>query len=161
MFSSEPEVIEFDYCMICAGCNFGMLHKWGESLWFPTIHEAARPEGSWPHIDERFLEGRRRHVLEEYGKIKALNDKSASILVVGAGFIGVEWVTELQYFFPDLKLTIIDFLPQCLGPLPAKAAEYCTKYMNKVGINTHYNIKYAPKEDAFWKQIGCEGGVDK
>merc|ERR1719262_2179672 len=33
--------------------------------------------------------------------------------------------------------------------------------MNKVGINTHYNIKYAPKEDAFWKQIGCEGGVDK
>ena len=36
------------------------------------MHECARPEGSWSHIDERFLEGRRRHILEEYGAIKAL-----------------------------------------------------------------------------------------
>jgi len=155
------ETIQFDYCAICAGCNFGPFQKWGESLWFPVIHEDAMPESQWSHIDERFIEGRRRHIFEQYCVIQKLAEKKASVLVVGAGFIGVEWVTELQYFFPDLKLTIIDFLPQCLGPLPAKAAEYCTKYMNKVGINTHYNIKYAPKEDAFWKQIGCEGGVDK
>jgi len=83
IFGAEPETICFDYCVICAGCNFGPFHKWGESLWFPTIHEEARAQGSWPHIDERFLEGRRRHILEEYGKIQALNDKAASILVVG------------------------------------------------------------------------------
>merc|ERR1712232_30760 len=93
IFTDSEEVIDFDFCIICAGCNFGPFHKWGESLWFPTIHEAARPEGSWPHIDERFLEGRRRHILEEYANLKALNDKGASLLVVGAGFIGVEWVT--------------------------------------------------------------------
>merc|ERR1712238_575371 len=63
MFGNDKEVIDFDYCVIAAGCNFGVFHKWGESLWFPTIHAAARPEGSWPHIDERFLEGRRRHIL--------------------------------------------------------------------------------------------------
>ena len=34
------------------------------------------------------------------------------------GFIGVEWLTELGYFFPQTKLTIIDFLPRCLGPCP-------------------------------------------
>jgi len=93
--------------------------------------------------------------------VNELAKKSASILVVGAGFIGVEWVTELQYFFPSLKLTIIDFLPQCLGPLPAKAAGYCTNYMKSVGINCVYSIKYAPDDKAFWKQISCEGGVDK
>jgi|ERR1711924_235835 len=114
-----------DYCIIAAGCNFGPFHKWGESLWFPTIHELARPEGSWPHLDERFLEGRRRHILEEYSYIQGLNEKSASILIVGAGFIGVEWATELQHFFPKLKLAIMDFLPNCLGPLPARAANYC------------------------------------
>merc|ERR1719258_57947 len=130
--------------MICAGCNFGMLHKWGESLWFPTIHECARPESGWPHIDERFIEGRRRHILEVYGEVSKLNDQNASLLVVGAGFIGVEWVTELQHYFPSLKLTIIDFLPQCLGPLPAKAAQYCTNYMKSKGINCVYSIKYAP-----------------
>ena len=65
------------------------------------------------------------HSGARYNTIKALNDKAASILVVGAGFIGVEWVTELQHFFPKLKLTIIDFLPQPLGPLPKSAATYC------------------------------------
>ena len=30
----------------------------------PTIHGAARPLGSWPHSGERFLEGRRRHILK-------------------------------------------------------------------------------------------------
>jgi len=161
MFGTQDETICFDYCVICAGCNFGPFHKWGESLWFPTIHEAARAEGSWPHIDERFLEGRRRHILEEYSKLKKLNDKSASILVVGAGFIGVEWVTELNYFFPNLKLTIIDFLPKCLGPLPEKAAVYCDNYMKKKGIATHYAIKYAGNDPAFWAKIGLPNGVDK
>merc|ERR1719299_79568 len=120
--------------MICSGCNFGPLHKWGESLWFPTVHAKARPEGSWPHIDERFLEGRRRHILEEWNFIADLEKKRAKILVVGAGFIGVEWVTELQHFFPNLKLSIIDLMPNPLGPLPLKAAEYCKKYMSNHGI---------------------------
>jgi len=161
MFQSEKETIDFDYCIIAAGCNFGPFHKWGESLWFPTIHEDARPEGSWPHLDERFLEGRRRHILEEYGAIKTLNDKSASILVVGAGFIGVEWVTELQHFFPKLKLTIIDFLPQPLGPLPANAAKYCEKYMAKVGIKQFYATKYDAKSPEFWKKVELPNGPDK
>merc|ERR1739847_212496 len=99
--------IKFDYSVICAGCNFGPFHKWGQSLWFPTIHIKARPEGSWPHLDERFLEGRRLHILEEYGRIGELAEKKGKILVVGAGFIGVEWVTELQHYFPNLHLTII------------------------------------------------------
>jgi len=161
MFQAEKEVLDFDYCIIAAGCNFGPFHKWGESLWFPTVHEAARLEGSWPHLDERFLEGRRRHILEEYNGIAALNEKGASILVVGAGFIGVEWVTELQHFFPKLKLTIIDFLPQPLGPLPAKAAKYCENYMNKKGIKQFYNIKYEGKNPEFLKKIELPNGPDK
>jgi len=161
MHVDEKEVIDFDFCIIAAGCNFGVFHKWGESLWFPTIHQAARLEGSWPHLDERFLEGRRRHILEEYSAIQALNDKNASILVVGAGFIGVEWATELEHFFPNLKLTIIDFLPQCLGPLPARAAAYCSKYMDKHGIKQHYSTKYDGKSPEFWAKIGLPGGVDK
>ncbi|CAK9022814.1 unnamed protein product [Durusdinium trenchii] len=161
IFTSERETIDFDYCIIAAGCNFGPFHKWGESLWFPTIHEDARPEGSWPHLDERYLEGRRRHVLEEFNFLKSLNDKSATCLVVGAGFIGVEWATEIQHFFPRVKLTIIDFLPQPLGPLPASAAKYCEKYMNKVGIKQFYNTKYDAKNTEFWKSIDLPNGADK
>jgi len=161
IFTDDEELIDFDYCIIASGCNFGPFHKWGESLWFPTIHNAARPEGSWPHLDERFLEGRRRHILEEYGKIGALNDKNATVLIVGAGFIGVEWATELQHFFPKLKLTIMDFLPNCLGPLPAKAANYCDRYMKRKGIKTFYNMKFDEKNPEFWKKIELPNGPDK
>jgi len=164
MFSDEKEVIDFDFCIIAAGCNFGMLHKWGESLWFPTIHAKARPEGSWPHIDERFLEGRRRHILEEYGTIKTLAEKKSTILVVGAGFIGVEWVTELQYYFPALQITIMDGLPNCLGPLPARAANYCAKYMTQVKINQFYSTFYQteePKQTEMRTKIKLPNGADK
>ena len=44
---------------------------------------------SWGHIDKRFMEGRRRHILEEYTKLQKLEAQEAKIFVVGAGFIGV------------------------------------------------------------------------
>jgi len=161
MFSSAVEKIGYDYLICASGCNFNFLHKWGESLWFPTIYEEARPHSQWPHLDERFMEGRRRHIMEEYTKIKALNDKGASILVAGAGFIGVEWATELQHFFPKLDLTIIDFLPNCLGPLPKSAQTYCENYMSKVGIKMHWGVKYEPNNPEFWKKIGLPNGADE
>eukprot|EP00438_Fugacium_kawagutii_P004717 Skav217797 [mRNA] locus=scaffold1782:390069:396176:- [translate_table: standard] len=156
------ETIDFDYCIIAAGCNFGPFHKWGESLWFPTIHEDARPEGagcttnpwdegSWPHLDERYLEGRRRHILEEFNFLKSLNDKAASVLVVGAGFIGVEWATEIQHFFPKTKLTIIDFLPQPLGPLPANAATQSSLHLP----SKNQNLSVKTRDGKLW------GGDDK
>lgn len=62
------------------------------------MHECGRQNSGWKHIDERYLEGRRRHILEENAKIAALAKKEATILICGAGFIGVEWATELQYY---------------------------------------------------------------
>jgi len=162
MFCTSPDhldIISWDYCMICAGCNFGPFKPMGESLWFPTVHEVGRKVSDWPHIDERFIEGRRRHILEEYHKISELNKQEATILVVGAGFIGVEWATELEYFFPNLRLTIIDFLPRCLGPLPDSAAEYCSEYMHAAGIKEFYNTKYDEKSADFWKKIELPGGA--
>jgi hypothetical protein len=161
MFSSTTEEVGFEFCMICAGCNFGPFKPMGESLWFPTVHEEARKVSDWAHIDERFIEGRRRHVLEEYHKLHALNAKKATVLIVGAGFIGVEWATEIEHFFPDVKLTIIDFLPKCLGPLPESAAEYCSDYMAAVGIKEFYNMKYDAKSPEFWNKIELPNGADE
>lgn len=159
MFDRTCDEVAFDYCIICAGCNFGPFKPMGESLWFPTIHEAAHAVSDWPHIDERFLEGRRRHVLEEYKKLIDLNRKKAPVLVVGAGFIGVEWVTELKHFFKDLKLTIIDFLPRCLGPLPGRAADYCSKYMRSAGIKEFYSCKFEGTNPDFWQRIELPDGA--
>lgn len=150
MFSKEEEQIDFDYCIIAAGCNFGQFSPKGESLWFPTVQIQGREVSDWKHIDERFIEGRRRHIFEEYETLKVMSREKSNILVIGAGFIGVEWITELQYFFPGLKLYICDFLPLPLGPLPKKAAEYCKNYMEKKGIFQKYEIKYDAKSKDFW-----------
>merc|ERR1712050_725585 len=133
----------------------------GESLWFPTCREDAREVSKWPHIDERYIEGRRRHILEEYHKLSELNKKGAKCLIVGAGFIGVEWATEIEHFFPDVKLTIIDALPRSLGPLTDGAAEYCQEYMEASGIKQFYGLKYDPKSEEFWKKIELPNGADE
>jgi len=156
----STDKISFDYCIICSGCNFNPFSPIGESLWFPTVHEANRAQSEWGHIDERFHEGRRRHILEEYHKIAGLAAKNSTIMIAGAGFIGVEWATELEYYFPSLKVTIIDFLPRCLGPLPDGAADYCSEYMSAVGIKEFYGLKYEPKNPDFWKAVELPGGAD-
>jgi len=71
----------------------------------------------------------------------------------------VEWITELQHFFSNIDLSIIDFLPKPLGPLPASAANYCERYMGKHGIHQYYSCpKPFPndppeKHEAFWTKI--------
>ncbi|EER19835.1 hypothetical protein Pmar_PMAR006727 [Perkinsus marinus ATCC 50983] len=52
MFSETTEEVPFDYCIIAAGCNFGVFHK---------------------------------YIFEEHEKLKTLNKKKASVVVVGAG----------------------------------------------------------------------------
>eukprot|EP00428_Durinskia_dybowskii_P025811 CAMPEP_0170232054 /NCGR_PEP_ID=MMETSP0116_2-20130129/15766_1 /TAXON_ID=400756 /ORGANISM="Durinskia baltica, Strain CSIRO CS-38" /LENGTH=392 /DNA_ID=CAMNT_0010482835 /DNA_START=77 /DNA_END=1252 /DNA_ORIENTATION=- len=160
IFTDSTEEVGFDYCIICSGCNFGPFKPMGESLWFPTVHEEEMKVSDWPHIDERFIEGRRRHVLEEYHRLIDLNKKKANILIVGAGFIGVEWATEIEHFFPDIGLTIIDALPRVLGPLPDGAAAYCSDYMAAVGIKEFCDTKYDAKSPEFWKKIGMPNGAD-
>jgi len=155
MFTNKNEIIDFDYCIICCGCNFNPN---AESMWFPTVHEVTRQVSEWKEFDERYIEGRRRHIWAEWQKIKKQEDKNAKYLIIGAGFIGVEWVTELEHFFPKLDLAILDFLPQCLGPLPQYAKSYCVKYMDKHGIKQHYNQKYA-KTDEFYEGLGYGKGV--
>jgi hypothetical protein len=157
MFQEKEEIIDFDFCIIASGCNFAPFDPIGESLWFPVVHECERKLSKWKQFDERFIEGRRRHIFDEYNAIKKLNDQNADILVIGAGFIGVEWITELQHFFPQLKLTIVDFLPEPLGPLPPQAAAYCKRYMGNHGINQHYNMKFEDTSK-FYESIGYAAG---
>jgi len=142
MFQEYTELIDFDYCIIASGCNFNPLQQLGESLWFPTVHECGRASSEWPQFDERFIEGRRRHIFHEYKALQKLESEKAKINIVGAGFIGVEWITELEHFFKGLDLTICDFLPKPLGPLPAVAADYCQAYMEKRKIHQYYQKSY-------------------
>ena len=159
IWGEELEEIEFHFCLIAAGCNFNQLSRFGISPWFPVIHERAR-DGKWD-LDERFLESRRRSILREHQQLVDLHARKASILVVGAGYQAVQWACELNYFFPSLRVFLVDFMPRCLGPLPEDAAAYCEEYMRKHGISTQYNVKYDENSEAFWHRVGLPDRADK
>merc|ERR1712079_185759 len=148
IYTAEPEDINFAYCIVCTGTSFR------DASWVPAATEGLRIGN---HFDERFLQGRRQHIMQEYHQITELNRSQSSVLVVGAGYIGIEWVTELQYFFSDLDLTIIDFFSRCLGPLPESAAKYCSEYLKRVGIKEFYNIKYDASRADMWNKIELPG----
>jgi len=153
MHGAALETVAFDYCIIAAGCNFGLFHKKGESLWFPTVWEDTRAESNWKHHDERYITGRRDHILEECNKLAELNKKKGSVLIVGAGFIGVEWATEIKHYFPNIGITLCDMLKACLGPLPDGAKKYCQSYLDKSGIVTKYSAKYNPNDPEGYKAL--------
>jgi len=136
--------IEFDYCVIASGCNFGMFSPVGESLWFPSVWDKVRAVSEWKQHDERYLQGRRDHIMQEYEFLKGVNAKKGSVLIVGAGFIGVEWATEIDEYFPNISITLSDMAPTCLGPLPQKAKDYCQKYLDAKKINCQYGKKFNP-----------------
>merc|ERR1719399_1761075 len=82
-----------------------------------------------------------------------LYEQKGSILVVGAGFIGVEWATEINYFFPNIQVSICDMLPKCLGPLPDSAKNYCQQYLDKKGIKSVYGVKFNPNDPEGYKVL--------
>jgi len=94
--------------------------------------------------------------MEEYNYLKGLNDKKGSVLIVGAGFIGVEWATEIDEYFPNISITLCDMLPKCLGPLPDSAKDYCQRYMDNKKINTKYGVKYNPFDPEGYKVLGID-----
>lgn len=163
MSSPNAEDLQFDYCVLATGCNFDMEDKNGESLWFPTVHDkvVSNKDSRWHQFDERYRDGRRRHIRDEHAKLVELNEQGASVLVRGAGFIGVEWATELKHFFPKLDVAIVEFVPNCLGPQPKKAQDYCNTYMERNGIRTIYSLKYNPNNQACWEKVGMPRGPNK
>jgi len=155
----ETQTIGYDYCIIACGCNFGLFEPLGESLWFPTVWEKAMATSKWKEFDERYWQGRRDHIEAEYQKLVELNKKKGSVLIVGAGFIGVEWATEIDYFFPDISLTLCDMLPKCLGPLPDRAKQYCQDYLDRVGVTCVYGVKFNPNNPDY-KVLNMTGKPD-
>uniref|UniRef100_A0A7S4S6Z1 FAD/NAD(P)-binding domain-containing protein n=1 Tax=Alexandrium monilatum TaxID=311494 RepID=A0A7S4S6Z1_9DINO len=161
MFAEEEDIVPYDFCLVTCGCNFNQYSPTGESPWSPTVQGQDRPDSEFRHLDERFLEGRRRRILEEHHSLQYLNDRHAKVLVVGAGYMGVEWACELRHFFPGICVTITDFLPRCLGPLPQDASAYCEEYMRSLGVETVYSVKYDKDSPAYWERVRLPNGADK
>ncbi|CAK0807913.1 unnamed protein product, partial [Prorocentrum cordatum] len=149
VFGGCEDVVPYDFCILAVGCGLGGLTAASDTPWLPRVRAGAGTSPGASSVDERFLEGRRRRVLEEHAALQELGQQQARVLVVGAGFLGVEWACELRHFVPGLRVTLCDFLPGCLGPLPQDAVSYCQEYMERHGIQTLYGVQYDPLSPQF------------
>lgn len=65
----------------------------------------------------------------------AVESKPKSALVIGGGFIGVEMAENLVH--KGIKTSLVEALPQILGPLDPEMAEIVHKEMRKHGVELH------------------------
>jgi len=161
MISDAEEEVFFDYCIIATGSKCADIN----APWQPKVNARERNEVDLQHLDERYLEGRRRHIIEECQELVRLNQNEGTVVVIGASFNGIEWACELKHAFPELQIVLTDFLPRCLGKFPEKAAKYCEDYMQKVGIRTVYEVWYQQNSNAlpqkFWDDLSLPNKADR
>ncbi|CAK9041096.1 unnamed protein product [Durusdinium trenchii] len=142
--SSDQHRVAYDYCVVATGCDFG-------SLWAVSPTSGTRP------IDRRYLEGRQKEIEKEYDQLTELADRGAHVAVIGAGFVGVEFATELKHYFPYLQISLASRSECCCPTMPKSARSYIQKYLDKHNITTYYQVEY-PNEDAaantLWTRFG-------
>eukprot|EP00929_Paragymnodinium_shiwhaense_P118143 TRINITY_DN8987_c2_g1_i1.p1 TRINITY_DN8987_c2_g1~~TRINITY_DN8987_c2_g1_i1.p1 ORF type:complete len:504 (+),score=99.58 TRINITY_DN8987_c2_g1_i1:120-1631(+) len=173
--SVQEEEFRFDFCIVAGGCGYGMPSSLNpstarrpegavlslpatESPWQPTVQKR---QPTLAPQDERTAAGRKFRVQLEHERLNSLNKEKGNVLIVGAGYRGVAWAADLKHHFPDIHVTVTDFLPRCLGPLSPAPADYCQKYMEKTGIATHYMVKFDAASQKFWQKVGLAEGAQR
>jgi NADH dehydrogenase FAD-containing subunit len=142
-------ILRYDYLLVTSGSQYGidLVHKkrashGTECLWYPTALQKTIDKSAWDGLDERFMRGRRKHLEAEYMELQKLHNNKETILVIGAGFVGIEFATEVKYYFPDIEVAIVESRDECVGVMPPRCIKYCENYMQKNGIKTIYGAKY-------------------
>lgn len=114
-----------------------------ECLWYPTfLEKVITTQTAWDDLDERFISGRRAHFESELEVLKKLDADGSTICIVGAGFVGIEFATEVKYYFPGIEVVVVESRPECVNVMPPKCRQYCQRYMERNGIKTIYGFDY-------------------
>jgi NADH dehydrogenase FAD-containing subunit len=152
--------VPYDYCVVTVGCQYGLplaipkrATPASECLWYPTLLRSSSG------FDERLVEQRRGHITSEHAKIKELASRKAHVAIIGAGFVGVEYATELKSTYKELQVSIVESRKECCSTLCENAKIYIQRRLDDMGIISFYDVKYnemLPPADeiAFWQKLG-------
>eukprot|EP00347_Sterkiella_histriomuscorum_P014384 403361073 len=122
--TNVEEKIRFDYLILATGFQYKQ-----------------------PIKDERSINlNDRKQGLAEYSE-KIRNAKS--ILVAGAGVVGVELLGEIVHAFPDKKLGLCLRGNRLLPALPQKAHNLVDQFFTARKVQIHYNSPYDPNSSQF------------
>jgi len=71
-----------------------------------------------------------------------MHDKKETILVVGAGPVGIEFATEVKHYFPNIEILIVESRGCPCGAMPKSCVKYIQGHLDRKGIKTLYNERY-------------------
>jgi len=108
--SGETEAIEYDYLMLGSGSSYAGPIK-------PTTAEPllAQRQQTWEHA--------------------AAELKTAkSVLIIGAGPVGVELAGEVLTEYPDKKVILVDAAPKVCASFPEGAIKHMSQWLTSRGV---------------------------
>lgn len=105
----RKQMLTFDYAVIAAGST---------SL-DPLIKAQASTEG-----------GRAKELWAMYERLRG----ARSVVVVGAGPVGIETAAEIRETLPHLEVTVVHGAPRVLNNAPGKFSRWAEKYLRNKGV---------------------------
>lgn len=167
MAELKDVTLKFDYLLLTNGSEYGMsmgLKKMStvaeKCLWYPAFLECTIDETGWGCLDERFIGGRRAHLEAESKAIKDLGGSGGTVVVVGAGYVGVEWATELKYHYPKLNVVLTDKQDCVMGErMPPRCTKAIQNHLDKAGIKCLFETDFKDSLSTDGSEVGA--GVAK
>lgn len=102
----------------------------GNEYWGTNIIIATGSRPKMPRI-----EGIRSEAVVDSTQLLSLEQLPQSLCIVGAGVVGMEFASIFQHF--GCKVTVIEFLKECLSTMDADCAKRLRKLLERRGIDFH------------------------
>mmetsp|Transcript_15853 Transcript_15853/g.43401 ORF Transcript_15853/g.43401 Transcript_15853/m.43401 type:complete len:453 (-) Transcript_15853:154-1512(-) len=133
--SGEILQVPFDYAVIAAGSQYA-----GNNVW--KITGAPGEESQFS------LAGRVASLTAARQRLLDLRDRAGTVVMVGAGLVGVELAAELAHYFPGLKLVLAGASKSVLPSLPPAAQKYAHDWLVDNGVDLRLDISVPSGGDA-------------
>lgn len=75
--------------------------------------------------------------------------KSQSVLIIGAGAVGVELAGDIAYHHPNINVTLADSSSSVLASYAQKTQQKATKQLNALGVNIETNRHYQKQDGVY------------
>ncbi|TMN71886.1 hypothetical protein CWB85_09295 [Pseudoalteromonas sp. S1727] len=75
--------------------------------------------------------------------------KAKSVLIIGAGAVGVELAGDIAYSYPNINVTLADSSDSVLASYSKKTQQKATKQLQALGVNIQTNHYYQHQNDTY------------
>eukprot|EP00747_Dinoflagellata_sp_TGD_P019830 gnl/TRDRNA2_/TRDRNA2_127435_c0_seq4.p1 gnl/TRDRNA2_/TRDRNA2_127435_c0~~gnl/TRDRNA2_/TRDRNA2_127435_c0_seq4.p1 ORF type:complete len:653 (+),score=93.74 gnl/TRDRNA2_/TRDRNA2_127435_c0_seq4:50-2008(+) len=134
--------VPFHFLVMASGSQYA-----GGGLWKVT--------GAPGEESQVTLEGRNAGLAAALDELVQLQSRQGTVILVGAGLVGVELAAEIAHFLPGLKVVLADMAPSILPAMPEGARQYAHQWL--VDHNVELRLGVALPKGGEAAALGVKG----